>query len=270
MVIVDAHVHIWESRSGPSHHRADPLTADAIVREMDEAHIDRAINCPPIWDKRANAIAIEASRRYPDRLATTGFVELSPSPSQKTEEAIASWKQQPGMLGLRFVVLATETNAWFRSGQLDWIWAAAEKNQIPVALTAPGNLDIVFQVAKRFPALKLAVDHMGLGPFGTVPAVFDHISDLLALAALPNVSVKATAAPGYASDIYPFQSMHGYLHDIYSAFGPKRMFWGSDITRLNCSWSECASMFTHNLPWLSGEDLEEVMGKAVLRWLQWG
>jgi hypothetical protein len=47
------------------------------------------------------------------------------------------------------------------------------------------------------------------------------------------------------------------------------MFWGTDITRMPCSWRQCVTMFTEELPWLAGRDLELVMGDAVCAWLDW-
>jgi len=28
------------------------------------------------------------------------------------------------------------------------------------------------------------------------------------------------------------------------------MFWGTDITKMPCSWHQCVTMFTEELPWL--------------------
>jgi predicted TIM-barrel fold metal-dependent hydrolase len=97
----------------------------------------------------------------------------------------------------------------------------------------------------------------------------EHMPALIKLARHPNVAVKATGAPGYCSGPYPFRSMHPYLRQIYDAFGPARMFWGTDITKMPCSWRQCATMFTEELPWLSGRDKELVMGEAVCAWWGW-
>ena len=50
---------------------------------------------------------------------------------------------------------------------------------------------------------------------------------------------------------------------------PRRMFWGTDITRMPCSWRQCVTMFTEELPWLKGRDLDLVMGRAVCDWIGW-
>jgi hypothetical protein len=47
------------------------------------------------------------------------------------------------------------------------------------------------------------------------------------------------------------------------------MFWGTDITRMPCSWRQCVTMFTEELPWLSATDKELIMGRAVCAWLDW-
>ena len=53
------------------------------------------------------------------------------------------------------------------------------------------------------------------------------------------------------------------------AFGAKRVFWGSDISRLRCTYRQCVTMFTEEMPWLKGSDLEWVMGRGVCEWLGW-
>ena len=92
-----------------------------------------------------------------------------------------------------------------------------------------------------------------------------HMPDLLALAKFPNVAVKATGAPGYSSEAYPFPVMQTYLRQIYDAFGPRRMFWGTDITKMPCSWGQCVTMFTEELPWLSDQDKTADHGRRALR-----
>jgi hypothetical protein len=57
--------------------------------------------------------------------------------------------------------------------------------------------------------------------------------------------------------------------NLYDAFGPARWFWGTDITRMPCSWRQCVTLFTEELSWLKGRDLELVMGRAVCDWLGW-
>jgi len=47
------------------------------------------------------------------------------------------------------------------------------------------------------------------------------------------------------------------------------MFWGTDITKMPCSWRQCVTMFTEELPWLPERDKHLVMGQAVCAWWGW-
>src|SRR6202043_203249 len=154
-------------------------------------------------------------------------------------------------------------------GSLDWLWPAAERADVPVALAAALFLPTVGQVAERHPGLKLIVDHMAVPPGSHGESAYRFQSELLALARYPNVAVKTTGQPGYAEDAYPFRSFHEHLHRVFDAFGPNRMFWGTDITRMPCSWRQCVTVFTEELPWLKGRDLDLVMGEALCNWVGW-
>jgi predicted TIM-barrel fold metal-dependent hydrolase len=118
--------------------------------------------------------------------------------------------------------LQPHQRTWPTDGTIDWLWLAAERAGLPMAL-----------------------------------------------ARYPNVAVKATGAPSYSSEPYPYRNIHPYLRQIYDAFGPERMFWGTDITRMPCSWRQCVTLFAEELSWLSARDKELIMGRALCTWLDW-
>ncbi len=127
----------------------------------------------------------------------------------------------------------------------------------------------VGKVAERHPGLKLVVDHLAAIGGSKDGAAFANLPQLVALGKLPNVAVKASGAAGTSSEPYPFRSVHGYLKQIYDAFGPKRFFWGTDLTRMPCSYRQCVTMFTDELPFLSAADKDLVMGQALCDWIGW-
>jgi predicted TIM-barrel fold metal-dependent hydrolase len=81
--------------------------------------------------------------------------------------------------------------------------------------------------------------------------------------------VKVSALPGYSTEHYPYRNLHGYVKRVYDAFGPARLFWGSDLTRLKCSYRQCLTVFTEEMSWLTADDLELIMGRALCEWLDW-
>lgn len=268
MLIVDAQVHIWRNNipTNPAHRQIADFTQDDLLQEMDAAGVDAAVIHPPGWDPNSNQLAIEAARQHPDRLAVLGNLPLD---RPESRALIDGWKRQPGMLGLRFAFLQPHQRTWPTDGTIDWLWPAAERAGVPIALLAAGFLPTVGQVAQQHPGLKLLVDHLGRAGDAQDEAAFANLGELLALSKYPNVAVKATGAPSYSSEPYPYRNIHGYLRQIYDAFGPERLFWGTDITRMPCPWRQCVTLFTEELPWLSAGDKELIMGRALCAWLDW-
>ena len=267
MLIVDAQVHIWESGTPVIIHRQVPAyTKDELLRDMDAAGVDRVVLHPPSWDVRANEVAMEAARAHPDRLAILGFFDVA---KPESRGLIDGWKQQPGMLGLRFAFLRKGEENYLTDGTADWVFAAAEKTGLPVGLLCPNKLAKVGEIAAKHPRLKLLIDHMARARHTQDAAGWADVGELTALAKYPNVAVKATGAPSYSSDPYPYRNIHPYLKQIFDAYGPRRMFWGTDITRMPCTWKQCVTMFTEEMPWLKGNDLELVMGRALCEWIGW-
>jgi predicted TIM-barrel fold metal-dependent hydrolase len=56
------------------------------------------------------------------------------------------------------------------------------------------------------------------------------IGQSAALAKYPNVSVKLSASPLFSSEPYPFRDMAPHIRRLFDAFGPRRCYWGTDIT----------------------------------------
>jgi predicted TIM-barrel fold metal-dependent hydrolase len=214
-------------------------------------------------------MAFKAVGDYPGRFAIMGALPLD---RPETRERIATWCTQPGMLGLRYTFLHDPAKQRLHDGEYEWLFAAAEKAGVPIATLATDSLKYLGGVAERHPGLRLTIDHLGgRGGLTTLKdhAAMTHMPDLVALAKHPNVAVKATGAPGYSAEAYPYPIMQSYLRQIFDAFGPHRMFWGTDISKMPCSWRQCATMFTEELPWLKGRDLELVMGEALCAWWGW-
>jgi predicted TIM-barrel fold metal-dependent hydrolase len=268
MLIVDSQVHIWTSGmpTNPAHRQITSYTKDDLLKEMDAAGVNAAVIHPPGWDPNANEVAVEAARQHPDRLSILGNFPLD---RPESRNLIGSWKQRPGMLGLRFTFNQPHQRTWMTDGTVDWLWPAAERAGIPIGLAAGNFLPRVGEIAARHPGLKLHIDHYGRAAGGKDDAAFANLPELLALAKYPNVAVKASGAPSYSSQPYPYRNIHGYIKQIYDAFGPQRTFWGTDITRMPCSWRQCVTMFTEELPWLSGRDQDLVMGRALCDWIGW-
>ncbi|MGH6690599.1 MAG: amidohydrolase family protein [Gammaproteobacteria bacterium] len=263
MLIVDAQIHIWTGHkpTNVNHRQVENFTAADVLKEMDEGGVSAAVIHPPGWDPNSNALAVEAATQHPNRLSILANFPLD-RPESRT--AMDGLKGKPGVLGLRFALLQPHQQTWLTDGSLDWLWPAAERAGFPVALLGGGLFQAVNTIAQLHPGLKLIIDH-----FGRPDKNWSNLPDLIGTAKHPNVALKATGAPSYSGEAYPYRDIHGHIRKLYDAFGPERMFWGTDITRMPCSWRQCVTLFTEELPWLSARDKELIMGRALCTWLGW-
>jgi predicted TIM-barrel fold metal-dependent hydrolase len=275
-VIVDAQVHLWTAETpdrpwppggAARAHLPEPLTYQKMLPMMQEAGVDRVIIVPPSWEGDRIDYALEAARVHPDKFAVMGRIPLKDPQSAKL---LPRWREQPGMLGIR--VNFARNPAGIADGSIDWLWAAADAAGVPIMVHPPDVMPVIGRVADKHPGLRLIIDHMGLSSKiaeeKRIPAA---IAETLRLARHPNVAVKVSAVPAYSSESYPFRDMDEHLRRLLEAFGPRRCFWGTDLTHSHgkCSYRQYVTHFTEELDFLSDDDKRWIMGDALLKYIGW-
>lgn len=274
MMIVDSQVHIWgantPARPWPERahpHRDTPVGHEEMLGWMDRAGVHRAVIVPPSWEGDRNDLAIAAALAHPDRFAVMG--RFNPDAPDACE-TLQGWLEQPGMLGIRFAFHLPALQQPLIEGRYDWVWGAAEALDIPLMiLVRQAMIPEIDAIAARHPGLRIVMDHMALTAGEPEEAAFRDFDRLLTLARRPNVAVKATALPKYTDEQYPFLRIQEHVRRVHQAFGPKRLFWGSDITNSRVSYRQHIDMWLHEARWLPEEDKAWVLGRGVMEWLRW-
>lgn len=272
--IVDSQVHIWGTstpeRPWPARahaHREEALGADEVLQWMNAGGIDRAIIVPPSWEGDRNDLAIAAVLRQPGRFAIMGRFDPE---APRAREQLPRWREQPGMLGVRFTFHTEILRRPFLEGRYDWVWSELERHGHPVmVLLHHAYMDKLDAIAGRYPGLRIVVDHLGLVNGEKDAHAFRGLDQLLALSARSNVAVKVSALPCYTDEPYPYVGLHAQVRRVYDTFGPRRMFWGTDQSRSPVSYAQGVEMFTKHIPWLGEQDREWIMGRGVCEWLGW-
>jgi predicted TIM-barrel fold metal-dependent hydrolase len=277
MMIIDAGVHIWLPQAadrpwmpGRTAHLPEPLTYQKFSAMMHEAGVGHAILVPPSWEGDRIDYSLEAAQRFPDRFAVMGRF-----PINKPEERphLETWRQQRGMLGVRLTLHHEWDRAWMRDGTADWFWPAAERLGIPVMLNAPFSHPEIGEVAARHPRLRVILDHLGASTGQKDDALEPQIKSTAGLAKHPNVYVKLTLVPVFSTAPYPYKNIQPCIRQLLEAFGPRRCFWGTDVSamlqRTSCSYGQCVKLFTEHMDFISAADREWVMGRALAECLNW-
>ncbi len=160
MQIVDAQIHTWGTGlpSNLSHRQVTHFTPEEAIALMDAGGVDAAVIHPPGWDPNSTDMAFAAVRNYPGRFAIMGSLPLD---RPESRARIAAWRDQPGMLGLRYTFLHDPARQRLHDGAFDWLWAEAEKAGVPIAMLATDSLDRSWP-HRRAPS-RPALDHRSPG-----------------------------------------------------------------------------------------------------------
>jgi len=244
------------------------LLSIELAREaMDSVGVDAALLNGPLQFMDA-AIA-----RYPERFAACS----SWDPAIADPEAwLREFTRDPAHLAIRLQF----------NPALEPVYAAAEKLGVPVfggfraaAAVAP--------IAEAHQDLTIIVDHFGLSQppvYAQKPDPWDELPITLALARFPNVLVKFSGAPALSLEPYPHADLWPHLHQVIDAFGPDRLMWASDFTRMRMARGDTSRIgpkaqwgglysdsvgFLRDTLEVSAADKEKIFGSTARRVLGW-
>jgi predicted TIM-barrel fold metal-dependent hydrolase len=274
-LIVDAQIHMWPPNrpdrpwvAGAQPQIPEPFTIERVVPMIDEAGVDRVVIVPPTLEGERVDYGQEAARRYPGRFGIMALIALD-KPDRAAR--LTTWREQQGVLGVRLNITAAQAH-WLTDGTADWFWPAAEKAQIPIMFLTAGQIPEFGRIAERHPQLTLIIDHMGVSTAtlraGKMP---EAVAQAATLAKYPNVSVKLSSSALLSSEPYPWRDVTPSIRRLFEAFGPRRCHWGTDVTNsyAKATYRQRLTHFTEELPFLSEEDKDWIMGRAIVERLRW-
>jgi predicted TIM-barrel fold metal-dependent hydrolase len=270
--ITDAQIHVWKASTPRRPWPADaitpqrdiPLEVPEVSAEMDAAGVTGALLLAPTWEGSRNDYVLETAAADPVRYGALCRFDLT-DPGEV--EKLAHWRDVAGMRGIRLSLNRGDVAGRLRAGVSSGFFAAAQKHGVPLSIYAPGRHTMFERLARSFPGLRITVDHLAIET-AEIP-LREAAEPLLALAVFPGIAVKASALPCFVQDEYPFPSIAETVYSLVESFGPDRVFWGSDLSRLPIPYAQLVDVFVNHLPRLSRTERALVLGDALRAWLDW-
>lgn len=252
----DAQRYPWHPRATyiPQNTHADPL-ANCLQR-MAALGIDRAVVVQPEPYGDDHSLVLDALRREPDRLrATSLFYPSDPAAPAKLEALL---RQEPRIVATRFhahrgkeMYLRSFNDAGVRA-----LWSKAAELDLIVELhIGPNYANDARRLIEAFPSTPVLIDHLGEPQFGTIP----EFADVLALAELPNVTMKLSGIKYVADDAPMYMSAARFIRQLADVFGPDRLAWSGEPP------AAIRAQLSH---WPQA-DVDKVLGGNVQRLLHW-
>lgn len=275
MNIIDIHPHVIsddEKRYPPAPlfgKRSDwsqerPSTVEALIKAMDEAGVAKAavVHSSTTYGFD-NSYVVDSCNQYKDRLVAVGSVDTL---ADDVGQVIRAWADK-GLAGLRIFTGGSTKD--FDPSDLDnpksfRAWEMLAELGLPMCIqTGPIGLPQVTMLARKFPTVKIILDHLGRPDVLDGPP-YNNAYSMFELAELPNIYMKLT--PRIFGDVKKEKaSAKTFFPRVAEAFGAQRLAWGSNFPTSPGTLSEILATAQAGLACLSEEDRDWIFGKTAQR-----
>jgi predicted TIM-barrel fold metal-dependent hydrolase len=238
---IDAHCHAWVV--SPERYPWQPVggylpqqdaSGTILLKQMDAACMDRAVLVQPTPYGWNNAYLLDVVRQFPDRFRVVCLVNPF---AQDSPQLLAQMVHNHGVKGVRFNWNLDTDHCWDEDILHQRIWSTALDLGIPVCLQlANSQVPQVERLARRFPKLRIVLDHLGRPVPGSAPDSELFLA-FLALAKLPNCYAKLSGLYYFSKQPVPYADAWPLLKASLHAFGANRCLWGSDFPFILDRWS---------------------------------
>lgn len=264
-VTVDAHVHVWADDAKaypwrPIHGAAPPSiegSAEFIVGVLDAHGVDTAVAVQSRAYGDDHRYLADSRRRFPDRFVAIAALDpREPDAPARLAELVAE-----GFAGLRLDPLGWGTGPLVDGTVLPLWDAAADLGLVVELLIGPDQLAALATIAGRWPGTPVVIEHMAR----YLARPEDPNTELLDLAAMPNVFVKISALASISGESPPHHDLWPLLRAICERFGPDRLLWGSDMPWIGPAAYGSELAVIGELPWLDEAGRAALAGGTAAR-----
>ncbi len=201
---------------------ADPF---AVYRErMRREGIDAAVLVQPEPYGDDHTLVLDCLARDPEHLrATALFYPDDPDAPRKLRDLVA---RAPGIVAMRFHAHRGKEGYLrsFADANVRALWEQAGALGLIVELhIGPNYAADAGAAIAEYPDIPVLIDHLGEPARGTAA----EYEDVLALAALPNVTMKLSGLAYIANDAPLYADALPLTRRVVAVFGPDRLVWGS-------------------------------------------
>ncbi len=254
-MLIDAHCHVW--RIGRNGHAWPTRDLPAIHRDFDLDDLSRAgaevglagaVLVQSQASQRDTEWLLEIAAENPLVLGVVGWTDIA---APDAAERIARLATNARLKGLR-PMLQDLADDWILDPHLEPAIAAMVEAGLSFdALIRPRHLPSLLELARRWPQLRIVIDH-GAKPDIGAGALDPWREQIAALAAQPGVHCKLSGLLTEAGNLPTAEALAPFAAHLSETFGPDRLMWGSDWPVLNLAsdyagWRAMADSFGASL-----------------------
>lgn len=251
---------LFGKQSGWSRDR--PATIEQLVAVMDEAGVDKAaiVQASTCYGYDMSYVC-DAAAAYPGRLTVVGSVDVL---AADAPAKIRDWVAR-GLSGLRLFTggsTAAFDPSWMDDKRSFPAWELAGELGLSICLqTDAAGLAQVAGLAKRFPQVKILIDHFGR-PDLSDGAPYKKASAHFGLVPFENIYFKLTPRT-FIDDLKGEATADTLFPRLVAEFGAHRLAWGSNFPASTGTLADNLDIAKQALSMLSSEDQHWIFAKTA-------
>ncbi len=256
---IDAHQHFWH-----------PGRGDYAWMPKDDPILSRLYAPAELWPQMqaagvAGTVLVQAAPTVAETeymlgiadatpwvLGVVGWVDFEDQTQAATLRRLAG---HPAFKGVRPMIQDLADDAWMHRADVQWAYGALIDNDLTFdALGFPRHLVHFLALLKRYPDLRVVVDHCMKPQVRDHPAGFDHWAEGMArIAGDTGAYCKFSAVITEARPDWTVDDLRPYADHVLAVFGADRVMWGSDwpvcvLRGEYAEWRAAALALTAHLP----------------------
>jgi len=246
-----------------------PISVDELAGAAAKAGVDLVVQVTASTMGYDNRYSFEGARSRPDKIAGV-FGRFDPL-AVDLEAKLKEYFAQPQALGIRLTLFHPWAQQWLAQRALDPFLHAAAKTNVPIAIFAPFQNELLLETVRRHPDVRFLVDHMSIRvePSQTPTTAFRQWNSLLELAKETNVWVKVSYFPEamLGSEAYPYRLAQQYFERLVQSAGTSRLIWGSNFPPVGraCTYAQALDFVQKECEFLSVQDRALILGGNFYR-----
>jgi predicted TIM-barrel fold metal-dependent hydrolase len=281
--VIDTHMHVWSMDSArypfnpPELNYRKPTqdgSVETYLDEMKKGGVDLTVLVQERSSGWNNTYISDCVRRFPKLLVGHGLINpRDPNNADVLEREI----KQNGLAGMRLSPIYHPPNRypneqWLNAPYNYPLWKKAEEiGAVFNVFIAPAQLPQLEDMVRRYPKVKVVVDHLGR-PDILPAAPWVENDYLLKLAQYPNIWVKFTELYSASkTKQYPYKDVHPFGKMVYDKFGPRRLLFGTGMVGVTrrIPLADELRLIREDIPFFADRDKEWILGRNAAKIWKW-
>jgi L-fuconolactonase len=257
---IDSHQHFWQLSRGDYAWLTPEIELlykdflpDELAPILEKSQVNKTILVQAAATTAETEFMLKIARETDFVAGVVGWIDME---CENARAHLEHFSQSPYFKGIRPMLQDIEDDNWMLKAELAPIFELLVAKGLTFdALVLPQHLDALYILLKRYPALKVVIDHGAKPAIGAYtannssPEWYEKIariaSETSAFCKLSGLVTEAGVDPNY-------DQLAPYMEHLLVCFGAKRLMWGSDWPVVNLSsdydrWTKQVETFTEAL-----------------------